>query len=154
MKRRSDRVLRLIALFRFSKALLLIISALGALRFIDPQRIARVTQWVAAMPFTEQHAFMQRVVAMLTRMTPRRVEELAIVALLYAALFITEGTGLWMDKVWAEWLTIIATLSFIPFEVYEVFHKTTFVRVAILVLNIAIVAYLIYRRRTSPRGAA
>ncbi len=154
MKKRSDRVLRLIALFRFSKAVLLILSGLEVLHLVRSGSLRRVTQWVAAMPFATQHAFVQNAIAKVTGLPPKRIEELAIAAFLYAALFITEGTGLWMDQVWAEWLTMVATISFIPFEAYEVIHKTTALRVAILGMNIVIVIYLIYRRRTSERGAA
>jgi tetratricopeptide (TPR) repeat protein len=79
---------------------------------------------------------------------PHRIQEGAIVLFLYAALYTTETFGLWFRKPWGEWLTIIATTSFIPFEVYEVAHKMTIVRVSVLVLNIAIVIFLLYRRRT------
>ncbi|GAC1401586.1 MAG: DUF2127 domain-containing protein [Thermoanaerobaculia bacterium] len=154
MKRRSDRVLRLIAIFRFAKAILFIASGLAALKLVKPGAVARFVAWLDAMPFATQHAFVQHGIEAVTRMTPRRIEELAIVAFLYAALFITEGTGLWMGKIWAEWLTIVATTSFIPFEIYEVVHKITALRVAILLLNIVIVVYLVYRRRTSPRNVA
>ena len=37
----------------------------------------------------------------------------------YSALFLVEGTGLFFEKRWAEYLTIVATVSFIPVEIYE-----------------------------------
>lgn len=147
MKRRSHRFLRLIALFRLGKALLLILSGLAALRLLRPGAIDAVTEWIDAFPFASQHAFVQRAVALVTRQPLHRIRELAVAFFLYAALFITEGVGLWLEKVWAEWLTIVATISFIPFEVYEVVHKVTVFRVTVLVLNLAIVAYLIHLRR-------
>ncbi len=146
MKLHSRHVLRLIAIFRHVKAVLLIITGLAALRLVKPGAVQEFTNWVAAMPFATQHAFVGRALATVTRLPPERIEQLAIVLFLYAALFIVEGVGLWMEKVWAEWLTVVATTSFIPFEVYEVAHKTTVLRVAILVANIAIVIYLLYRR--------
>ena len=146
MKLHSRHILRLIAIFRHIKAVLLIITGMAVLRLVKPGAVRQFTDWVAAMPFATQHAFVGRALAMITRLPPERIEELAIVLFLYAALFIVEGVGLWMGKVWAEWLSIVATTSFIPFEAYEVAHKTTFLRVAILVANIAIVIYLVYRR--------
>lgn len=147
MRGRSSRILRLIAVFRFSKAILLIASGLGALRLLRPGMMEVVTRWVEALPFASQSAFVQRAIAFITRLPPQRIQEAAIAVFLYAALFTTEAVGLWMGKVWAEWLTIIATTSFIPFEVYEVIHKPTIIRAAVLILNIAIVVYLLYRRR-------
>ena len=146
MKLHSRLVLRLIAIFRHIKALLLIISGMAVLRLVKPGAVQLVTDWVAALPFATQHEFVGRAIAMITRLPPERIEQLAIVLFLYAALFIVEGVGLWMGKVWAEWLSIVATTSFIPFEAYEVAHKTTFLRVAILVANIAIVIYLVNLR--------
>jgi uncharacterized membrane protein (DUF2068 family) len=151
MKKRSNRVLRLIAIFRFAKALLLIASGLVAVHLISAGTFGRATAWVQQMPFATQHAFVQRAISTVTRMPPKRVEEFAIGFFLYAALFTVEGTGLWLGKVWAEWLTVVATTSFIPFEIYEVMHKPTPVRIAILVLNIAIVIYLLWLRTTERR---
>jgi uncharacterized membrane protein (DUF2068 family) len=149
MRLHGRTVLRLIAIFRHVKAVLLIISGLAVLHLVKPGSVQRVTDWVAAMPFATQHAFVGRSLATITRLPPKRIEQLAIVMFLYAALFIVEGVGLWMGKLWAEWLTIVATTSFIPFEVYEVARKATSVSVGILVANIAIVIYLVVRRVTA-----
>ena len=64
----------------------------------------------------------------------------------YAALFTVEGFGLWFQKRWGEWLTVVATTSFIPFEIYELIRRATAMRAALLVTNIAIVIYLAWRR--------
>ena len=146
MKLKSRHILRLIAIFRHVKAALLIITGLAALRLIRPGTVELVTAWVAAMPFAMQHESVGRALAKVTRLPPKRIQELAIVLFLYAALFIVEGAGLWMGKLWAEWLTLVATTSFIPFEIYEVARKATVLSVGILVANIAIAIYLVYRR--------
>ncbi len=148
MKRESgDRILRLIALFRFAKAVLLIASGLSALRLVHPGVRAAVARWIEAMPLASQYAMVHRAVAFVTGLSEQRIEALAVAAFLYAALFITEGTGLWMGRLWAEWLTIVATTSFIPFEAFEVVKKATPLRAGVLGANIAIVIYLILRRR-------
>jgi uncharacterized membrane protein (DUF2068 family) len=61
-------------------------------------------------------------------------------------LFSVEGIGLLTRKVWAEWLTIIITTSFIPLEVYEMVHKSSAIKAVVLVANILIVIYLVARR--------
>jgi uncharacterized membrane protein (DUF2068 family) len=65
----------------------------------------------------------------------------------YAALLYIEGIGLWMQKRWAEYLTAIGSALLIPVEIYEIFVKFTWVRVAILAINLFIVWYLITRLR-------
>src|ERR1700693_317016 len=72
---------------------------------------------------------------------------LAIGAVVYALLEGTEGVGLAMRRRWAEYLTVIATGILIPYEAYEVIHKVTPFKVGALLLNVAVVGYLAYRKR-------
>ena len=72
---------------------------------------------------------------------------LAISAIGYAALEGTEGIGLAMRRRWAEYLTVIATGVLIPYEAYEVFHRPSLFKAGALLLNLAVVGYLAYRKR-------
>jgi uncharacterized membrane protein (DUF2068 family) len=72
---------------------------------------------------------------------------LAISAIAYAALEATEGVGLAMRRRWAEYLTVIATGILIPYEAYEVIMRPTLFKVGALLLNLAVVGYLAYRKR-------
>ncbi len=72
---------------------------------------------------------------------------LAISAMVYAALEATEGVGLAMRRRWAEYLTVIATGILIPYEAYEVIMHPTLFKVGALLLNLAVVGYLAYRKR-------
>jgi uncharacterized membrane protein (DUF2068 family) len=72
---------------------------------------------------------------------------LAIGAIAYALLEGIEGVGLAMRRRWAEYLTVIATGILIPYEAYEVIHRPTLFKVGALLLNLAVVGYLAYRKR-------
>jgi len=72
---------------------------------------------------------------------------LAFSAIVYAALEATEGVGLAMRRRWAEYLTVIATGILIPYEAYEVILHPTLFKVGALLLNLAVVGYLAYRKR-------
>jgi uncharacterized membrane protein (DUF2068 family) len=72
---------------------------------------------------------------------------LAVSAIVYAALEGTEGVGLAMRRRWAEYLTVIATAILIPYEAYEVVSHPTLFKVGALLLNVAVVGYLAYRKR-------
>lgn len=72
---------------------------------------------------------------------------LAIGAIVYALLEGTEGVGLAMRRRWAEYLTVIATGVLIPYEAYEVVRHVTLFKVGALLLNLAVVGYLAYRKR-------
>ncbi len=72
---------------------------------------------------------------------------LAAMALGYAALEAVESVFLWKGKRWAEYLTVVATAAFLPLEIYELLEKASAVKVAALLTNLAILAYLIWTKR-------
>src|SRR5437773_2571337 len=111
--------LTLIALFRLAKALVLLAAAAGVLKLLDPSVADHVHTWLSTLPFVEGRPQLQHVADHLTHASPGRLKIAAAVAAGYAALFAVEGVGLWLRKVWAEYLTIVATTSFVPFEIYE-----------------------------------
>jgi uncharacterized membrane protein (DUF2068 family) len=74
---------------------------------------------------------------------------LRIGTFVYAALVITEGCGLLAQQVWAEYLTVIATASLIPVEIYELQKHFTMLKVGVIVINIAMVVYLIILLRAN-----
>jgi uncharacterized membrane protein (DUF2068 family) len=57
-------------------------------------------------------------------------------------LQLTEGIGLWLEKRWAEFLTVIATSLLIPVEIYEIYEKFTWLRIVALGVNLFVVWYL------------
>jgi uncharacterized membrane protein (DUF2068 family) len=65
----------------------------------------------------------------------------------YAALEGTEAIGLWLGRRWAEYLTFVATVVFVPYEIYELTKSVTALKVLTLVINLAIVAYLLFSKR-------
>jgi uncharacterized membrane protein (DUF2068 family) len=72
---------------------------------------------------------------------------LGLVLIAYALVELTEGVGLALRRRWAEYLIVLATGLLIPYEVWEVIHKVTVFRVGGLALNVAIAAYLAYKKR-------
>jgi uncharacterized membrane protein (DUF2068 family) len=65
----------------------------------------------------------------------------------YAVMEGTEAVGLWLGKRWAEYLTFLATIIFVPYEVYELTKGVSTLKVLALVLNLAVVAYLLFAKR-------
>jgi uncharacterized membrane protein (DUF2068 family) len=65
----------------------------------------------------------------------------------YAILEGLEAVGLWYQKRWAEYLTFIATIVFLPYEVYELTKTVSPLKIVALVINLAIALYLLYAKR-------
>jgi len=61
---------------------------------------------------------------------------------------------LWLLKPWGEWVTVIITGSLVPVEIYEIYRHLSGLKVAVLVVNVATVAYLIYRIRQRKHGSS
>jgi len=73
--------------------------------------------------------------------------KIGIVVLAYAILEGLEAVGLWLMRRWAEYLTFIATTLLLPLEIYELTHKLSPLKIVTLVLNIAVVVYLLLAKR-------
>lgn len=72
------------------------------------------------------------------------LKRIGFFAFCYAGLGILEGVGLYLEKVWGEFLTVAITASFLPFEVHELIRRLTWVRVSLLVVNAAVLVYLLW----------
>jgi uncharacterized membrane protein (DUF2068 family) len=81
------------------------------------------------------------------RITPTHLYEVGAFVIGYAALEAAEMIGLWFAKRWAEYLTFIATTVLIPFEIVELFHSVSVLKVITLVINVAVALYLLFSKR-------
>jgi len=112
---------------------------------------ARVEHWVRAMHLDPGNRHIEMFLVRVSHLTPEQVKKLGLVGLLYAGLFLVEGTGLWLQRRWGEWATVVITGLLIPLEVYEIFRHPNVLKIVVLVVNVAVVVYLIYRIRTSEK---
>jgi uncharacterized membrane protein (DUF2068 family) len=153
---RSRRILRLIALERSVRSLLLLAAGVYLLTHLksDFGRIA--DHFMRALELDPRRPFLHRIVVKLHRLHVRTVLVSGIAAIGYGLLELVEGVGLWLDQLWAEYLTLIATSLLIPLELYELVSKPSALKAGGIVVNIAIVAYLAWmlRRRLAREGSS
>jgi uncharacterized membrane protein (DUF2068 family) len=71
--------------------------------------------------------------------------EIGIALIAYASIYTVEGVGLVLRKVWAEYLTVIITTSFIPWEIYEMVEHGSVLKAVVIAVNVAAVIYLLWR---------
>jgi uncharacterized membrane protein (DUF2068 family) len=136
--------LLVIAIFKFVKGALLLALALGALSLLHKDVASEVEHWLDQLRIDPDNKFIGMLLTRLQLVHTKELKELSALGAAYAALFLTEGTGLLFRKRWAEWLTIVATSSLMPIEVYELVKEFTGVRLLALLINAAVVLYLIY----------
>lgn len=140
-------MLPLIGAFKLVKAMLILGLALGLLRLAHGEAAATLDQWAIQMHIDPDGEHVGRLVQKILQLDESRLRALSAGMIAYASLFLVEGIGLIMKKRWAEWLTVVATASLVPLEVYEIVRHPRPLRVAVLVLNLAIVWYLADRLR-------
>lgn len=82
---------------------------------------------------------------------PQTLRAIEVGTFVYAGVFLVEGVGLLLRRRWAEYLTVIATASLLPLEIYELVERVRTTRALIVAVNLAIVLYLMARLRGERR---
>jgi uncharacterized membrane protein (DUF2068 family) len=136
-----------IAAYKLLKGLLLLAVAVGALRLLHKDVAADAAHWINKLRVDPENIFIHRLLERLSIMNDHRLRELSIGTFLYSALSLTEGVGLALRKRWAEYFTTVITASFIPLELWEIYLRVKPAKIIILLLNIAILLYLVWELR-------
>lgn len=139
-------MLTLIGSFKLVKAVALATIA-TAIALRGPGIGASVRTLVEGLKIDPGNHHVNALIERVSGVPARTLHEIAFGTFLYAAIFATEGVGLLLRRRWAEYLTVVITASFLPFEAYEMIEKFTVVRLGALVVNAAIVAYLVWNLR-------
>jgi uncharacterized membrane protein (DUF2068 family) len=144
-KAKTDTWLFLIGLFKLVKGIGLVIVGFGLLRLVHKDIAEVAEHWVGVLRVDPGNRFVNRALLRIFNVTPKQLRELSAGTFIYAAVFLTEGTGLVLRKHWAEYMTLISTGLFIPLEAYELARHFTIAKLAIVIVNFAIVWYLAVR---------
>jgi uncharacterized membrane protein (DUF2068 family) len=152
MNSSPNGLIRLVAAFKLLKAAALILGGIGILRLIHTDTATQLDHSVLRLGLDPGSRYVNRAIEWATQTSPYKFRVLGLGSFVYAALFLTEGVGLWFLKRWAEWFTVIITGSLVPLECYEIFLRPTAIKILLLIINIAIVGYLLYRIVKNPQA--
>ncbi len=153
--RQSTPTLLLIALFKLLKGAALIAVGIGAVKLLHRDVAESVTEWVNFLRVDPDNRLIHGLLTRVLRVSPNQLKALSAGTFVYAGLLLTEGTGLLLRKRWAEYFTIITTGALIPLEVYEMTRHLTAGKIVVLLVNVAIVVYLVVRvRQQRGQGSA
>lgn len=148
----SSTAILLIGIFKLLKGLLLVAVGIGALKLLHKDLATLVNYWVDILRVDPENRFVHRILAKILPITPKQLKEISAGTFFYAGLLLTEGVGLLMRKHWAEYFTVITTAALLPLEIYELIRHFTAAKVFVLVVNAAIVVYLVLRLRAHSTG--
>ncbi len=143
------RGVRLIAVFEALKGTLVLIAGFGLLSLLHHDLQATAERLVRQSHLDPARHYPRIFIEMASHTSDSRLRALAALAFFYAVVRLVEAYGLWHMRVWAEWFAIIAGSVYLPLEVYEIFHRASWMKGMVLLVNAFIVAYLVRVRMVS-----
>ncbi len=139
---RTRLVIRLIAIERSLRGVLLLAAGVYLLFHLNTDFGHLAERIIRSIDVDPRQRFFHRIVTRLHHLHTHELRIAGLAAIGYGTLELVEGVGLWLDQLWAEYLTMIATSLFIPFELYELAIRPSLWKAGGLLVNVLIVLYL------------
>jgi len=139
-----DRGLLAIGLLKLVEAVFFFLVGVGAIHFVHRDLGEAARRLAERLWFDWDRRLVTWLLNHLDEVTAHRLKQIGIFTFFYAGLRVTEGVGLVLEKVWAEYLTVGVTISFLPWEVYEIVRHLDWLRVGLLITNLIVLAYLLW----------
>jgi uncharacterized membrane protein (DUF2068 family) len=141
--RGHNRWLLLIASYKFFQALLFVAIGLGAHRLLHKDIADEFDLVARHLRFNPESRLVNFILIKASLVNDPLLRRIGFVAFCYAAVSCVEGIGLYLEKAWGEFVTLAITASFLPWEIFEVARRLTWVRVSLLTINILVFIYLL-----------
>ena len=141
--------MRAVAIVEAAKGGLVLLAGFGLLALIHRDVQAIAEKIVRHSHLNPAGKYPRIFIDAADRVTDAHLWFFAGLAALYAVVRLTEAYGLWNERRWAEWFALASSAIYVPVEVYELLHRFSWIKVAILGANLLIVAYMAYALRHS-----
>jgi len=142
-RRHHNRWLLLIAVYKLLQALLFIAIGVGALHLLHRDVADLLAALADHLNFNPESSFVNFILDKALLVDDPLLRRIGAAAFCYAGVSLAEGIGLYLEKAWGEFLTIVITASFLPLEVFELIHRFTAFRICLLAINVLVLLYLL-----------
>jgi uncharacterized membrane protein (DUF2068 family) len=153
-RRHHDRGLMAIGLFKLGKAILFFFLGMGAIHLLHKDLGDEIMRIATALKFDPESKVVTLLLEKVDLIDAHRLKQISLATFGYSLLALTEGIGLMLEKVWAEYLTLTLTISFLPWELFELARHPNWFRLSLLLINLAVLAYLVWllkKKKAAPR---
>ena len=140
--RRSTQGVRVVAVLEAAKAAIVVIAGLGLLVVVHEGAARLIDELARHMHLNPANNEPRIFVDLARDVSNERLRLLAAGAFVYSLLRGFEAWGLWHRRRWALWLSVASGAIYVPFEVYEMAHGFSGLKLGMLLLNLGIVAYM------------
>jgi uncharacterized membrane protein (DUF2068 family) len=153
---RDELILRAFAVERFIRFAVFAAAAFGVWRFKSDRGhiqqafnhdLPAIRELYQDLGFNLDHSKLIGLIQHSFTLDARTLTYLAIGLVLYSLIELAEGVGLWLGQRWGEYFAMVATSVFLPYEVYDLTVKITWLRVGAFVINLMLVGYLVWSKR-------
>lgn len=157
MNKKAPIGIRMLAGVKIAKGAALACLSLGVFDLIHKDLTAVAQRFVQVARISPENKYVEIALEKLGLVEPSTLVRLGMLSALYASIQLIEGLGLWFGAAWAEYMVVISTGIFVPEECIGILRHPTWLRLAILVLNAAILVYVVwivwkrFRQRRSER---
>jgi uncharacterized membrane protein (DUF2068 family) len=141
-RKHHNRWLLLIAVYKVLQALVFISIGVGALHMLHRDLADDLAMLADHLNFNPESRFVNFLLDKASLVNDPLLRRIGAAAFAYAGLGLAEGIGLYLEKAWGEYLTLLITASFLPWEVFEIFHRVTWFRSSLLMINLLVLLYL------------
>jgi uncharacterized membrane protein (DUF2068 family) len=140
---RHNRLLLLIAAYKFLYALLFFAIGIGAHHLLHKDIADQVDLLARHLRFNPESRLINFILDKAALLNDPLLRRIGFVAFCYATVTLAEGIGLYFEKAWGEFLTLAITASFLPWEIVEIFRRLTWFRAGLLIINALVFLYLL-----------
>ena len=140
---KHNKWLLLIASYKTLQAVLFALIGLGARHMLHKDVGDELAALADHLRFNPESRLVNIVLDRASLLNDPLLRRIGILAFAYAAVSYVEGIGLYFEQVWAEYLTLIITASFLPLEIIEIFRRQTVFRFSLLGVNLLVFLYLL-----------
>ena len=138
-----NRLLLLIAVYKFLHALLFFAIGMGAHHLLHKDIADQIDLLARHLRFNPESHLVNFILDRAALLNDPLLLRIGFVAYCYATVTLIEGIGLYLEKAWGEFLTLAITASFLPWEIFEIFRRITWFRAGLLTINILVFFYLL-----------
>jgi uncharacterized membrane protein (DUF2068 family) len=138
------RGLLAIGLFKLAKSVFFIAIGIGALHLVHRNVGDLLLRLASILHLDPDGHFIEMLQDKADLLSGHKLRQVSLFTFGYAALSLVEGIGLMMEQKWAEYLTLILTICALPWDVTELIRHPTPVRAGVVVVNLIVLAYLLW----------
>ena len=144
--------LRTVAVLEAAKGVLVLLLGFGVLTLIH-QNLHDVAEQLTKFLHANPEGSLARIFSRAANQaTDKTLWVLAIGALLYATVRFVEAFGLWWEKEWAQWFSLLSGALYLPGEFYSLLRHPRPLKWGVVLVNLAIVLYMLVLRIKAPRS--